>query len=94
MSRDTQATMPPVRPGDSGPAMSVGPSRDALELIAEGVTDLAGFGIAAISVVREDGKLELIAIAGDDDAAQSVRGRRTPVASLMKESRRPTTGGC
>lgn len=85
MSPDTQAIQPPARPGDPAPPMSVGPSRDALELIAEGVTDLAGFGIAAISVVREDGKLELIAIAGDDDAAQSVRGRRTPVASLMKE---------
>lgn len=85
MSPDTQATQPPARPGDPAPPMSVGPSRDALELIAEGVTDLAGFGIAAISVVRDDGKLELIAIAGDDDAAQSVRGRRTPVASLMKE---------
>jgi len=84
MSPDTQATQPPVRPGDPAPPMSVGSSRDALELIAEGVTDLAGFGIAAISVVRDDGKLELIAIAGDDDA-QSVRGRRTPVASLMKE---------
>ncbi len=71
--------------GDRANAWSDGPSRDALELIAEGVTQVAGFGIAAISVVREDGTLELIAIAGDDDAAQSVRGRRTPVASLMKE---------
>lgn len=71
--------------GDRAHTWSDGPSRDALELIAEGVTQVAGFGIAAISVVREDGTLELIAIAGDDAAAQSVRGRRTPVASLMTE---------
>ncbi len=69
-------------PVDRSPAWSQG---DALELIAEGVTDLAGFGIAAISVVRDDGKLELIAISGDDGAAEGIRGRRTPVASLMAE---------
>ena len=85
MSPDTQAPLPPARPGDPAPPMSAGPARDALQLIAEGVTAVAGFGIAAISVVRDDGKLELIAIAGDDDAAQSVRGRRTPVASFVKE---------
>lgn len=85
MSRDTHAPTPAARPGDQARTWLEGPSRDALELIAEGVTDLAGFGIAAISVVRDDGKLELIAIAGDNDAAQSVRGRRTPVASLMAE---------
>ena len=85
MPPDTQATQPSARPGEAAPTIPAGPSSDALELIAQGVTDLAGFGIAAISVVRDDGRLELIAIAGDDDAAQSVRGRRTPVASLMKE---------
>ena len=85
MSTDTQAAEPPAGPEDRARPMSDVPSSDALELIAQGVTDLAGFGIAAISVVRDDGKLELIAIAGDDEAAQSVRGRRTPVASLMKE---------
>ena len=86
MSRDTsdhQIAAPSS--GDRAPTWSEGPSRDALELIAEGVTQVAGFGIAAISVVRDDGKLELIAIAGDDGAAEAVRGRRTPVASLMTE---------
>jgi signal transduction histidine kinase len=61
------------------------PSRDALQLIAEGVTRVAGFGIAAISVVRSDGKLEVMAVAGSDDAWESLQGRRTPVDQLSRE---------
>ena len=61
------------------------PSRDALQLIAEGVTKVAGFGIAAISVVRADGKLEVMAVAGMEDAGASLRGRRTPVDQLSAE---------
>lgn len=62
-----------------------GPSRDALQLIAEGVTDLAGFGVAAISVAREDGKLEVMAISGPDRARRELLGRRTPTDDLMVE---------
>jgi signal transduction histidine kinase len=67
------------------PIWSDAPSRDALQLIAEGVTELAGFGIAAISVVRDDGKLEVMAVAGSDDARESLQGRRTPIDQLMVE---------
>lgn len=67
------------------PAWSDAPSRDALQLIAEGVTDLAGFGIAAISMVRDDGKLEVMAVAGSDEARESLQGRRTPLDRLMVE---------
>ena len=59
--------------------------RDALQLIAEGVTQLAGFGIAAISVVREDGKLESVAIAGNDQARRELEGTRTSVDRLLEE---------
>ena len=41
--------------------------RAALQLIAEGVTELAGFELAAISIVH-DGRLHTIAIAGDEHA--------------------------
>ncbi|MGB0101944.1 MAG: ATP-binding protein [Nocardioides sp.] len=61
------------------------PSRDALRMIAEGVTRVAGFGIAAISVVRSDGKLEVMAVAGSDEASESLQGRRTPVDQLSAE---------
>jgi signal transduction histidine kinase len=60
-------------------------SRDALQLIAEGVTDVAHFGVAAISVVREDGKLEVVAVAGSDVARQQLEGSRTPVDRLANE---------
>ena len=61
------------------------PSRDALQLIAEGVTKVAGFGIAAISVARSDGKLEVMAVAGSDEARDSLQGRRTPLDQLSRE---------
>jgi signal transduction histidine kinase len=80
MSRESADSVTPVRP-----IWSDGPSRDALQLIAEGVTDLAGFGVAAISVAREDGKLEVAAVAGSDEARIELQGRRTPIDTLMAE---------
>jgi signal transduction histidine kinase len=65
--------------------LSDAPSRDALQLIAEGVTQLAGFGVAAISVVRPDGKLEVMAVAGSDAAREQLQGTRTPVDRLTRE---------
>ncbi|GAB6985316.1 hypothetical protein JCM10369A_18400 [Nocardioides pyridinolyticus] len=49
------------------------------------MTQVAGFGIAAISVVRADGKLEVVAVAGNEEARDSLRGRRTPVDQLLRE---------
>ena len=60
-------------------------SREALQTIAEGVTQLAGFGVAAISVVRDDGKLEVMAVAGSDEAREQLEGTRTPVDRLERE---------
>ncbi|GAA2138653.1 hypothetical protein GCM10009844_06840 [Nocardioides koreensis] len=60
-------------------------SREALQTIAEGVTQLAGFGVAAISVVRDDGKLEVMAVAGSDEAREQLEGTRTPVDRLEQE---------
>lgn len=80
MPRETPAETTGERPRLSDAA-----SRDALQLIAEGVTQLAGFGIAAISVVREDGKLESVAVAGNDQARAELQGTRTPVDRLLQE---------
>jgi signal transduction histidine kinase len=60
-------------------------SRDTLQLIAEGVTQVAGFGIAAISVVREDGALESVAVAGSDEARAELEGTRTTEERLLEE---------
>jgi signal transduction histidine kinase len=56
----------------------------ALQLIAEGVTELAGFDVAAISVVR-DGVLHLAAVAGDDTARQELARLSTPVDAVLAE---------
>ncbi len=82
MTRDTPQDPPVTSPPAS---WSDAPSRDALQLIAEGVTQLAGFGVAAISAVREDGKMEVMAVAGSDAARLELEGRRTPVDRLTGE---------
>ena len=60
------------------------PSREALQLIAEGVTQLAGFGIASITVVR-NGMLESVAVAGNEQAKAELDGTSTPVARVEAE---------
>ena len=82
MSRDIPQD--PIAPAESLD-WSDAPSRDAIQLIAEGVTQLAGFGVAAISAVREDGKLEVMAVAGSDAAREQLHGVRTPVDRLSRE---------
>jgi signal transduction histidine kinase len=58
--------------------------QSALQLIAEGVTELAGFEIAAISVVR-DGVLHHVAVAGDERVRTELADLRTPVDALLAE---------
>jgi signal transduction histidine kinase len=65
-------------------------SRQALELIAEGITELVGFELSAISVVRRssdaDAELEVVAIAGAEGVIdQNIVGRRSPLAALLTE---------
>jgi signal transduction histidine kinase len=62
-----------------------GSGDDALQLIAEGVTAIAGWGVAAISVVRDDGYMQVMAVAGSEDARYQLEGRRTPIRKLMGE---------
>jgi signal transduction histidine kinase len=56
----------------------------ALQFIAEGVTELAGFALAAISIVHE-GRLHTIAIAGDDPARAEVSTLYPPIATVLDE---------
>lgn len=65
-------------------------SRQALELIAEGITELVGFELSAISVVRRssdaDPELEVVAIAGAEGVIdENIVGRRSPLAALLTE---------
>ena len=58
--------------------------QSALQFIAEGVVELAGFDVAAISVVR-DGILHYAAVAGDDRARRELAELRTPVDAVLAE---------
>ena len=58
--------------------------QSALQLIAEGVTELAGFDVAAISVVR-DGVFHSVAVAGDERARTELAELRTPVEAVLAE---------
>jgi hypothetical protein len=58
--------------------------RAALQLIAEGVTELAGFELAAISIVH-DGRLHTIAIAGPEHADAELSTLQPRVAEVLAE---------
>ncbi len=54
----------------------------ALQFVAEGVTELAGFELAALSIVHDE-HLHTVAVAGGDDAELSTV--HTPVGALLAE---------
>ena len=57
---------------------------DAFQLIADGVTAVGGFGVAAISVVRGP-YLVVEAVSGSDEARAQLQGTRTTVTELLDE---------
>lgn len=59
--------------------------QDALQQIAEGVTAVAGFGVAAVSVLRETGEFEVVAVAGSDDCRETLLGNFTPLSDIEAE---------
>ena len=58
--------------------------RAALQFIAEGVTELAGFEVAAISLVV-DGVLHTVAVAGDEGAGEELATMHPPVEAVLAE---------
>ena len=59
-------------------------SRDALRLIAEAVREMAGFQVAAISVVRGE-DLHSVAIAGSEEAREALWDAVTPLQVIHDE---------
>src|SRR6478609_4508002 len=57
----------------------------ALQVIAEGLVELAGFEVAALSVVRDSQHMQVMAVAGSDEARDTLLGTFTPIARLMEE---------
>jgi signal transduction histidine kinase len=56
-----------------------------LRLVADGVVDGVGFGVAAISYLRPDRMLEVVAVSGSSQASDQLLGRRRPLAELDEE---------
>jgi signal transduction histidine kinase len=55
------------------------------DMVVDGAADVVGFKVAAISLVMPSGDVEVVAVAGDDDARAELLGRRTPRANLEAE---------
>jgi len=55
------------------------------EMVVDGAADVVGFKVAAISLVIPSGDVEVVAVAGDDDARSELMGRRTPRINLEAE---------
>lgn len=60
-------------------------THEALLVIAEGITQLAGFEVAAVSVVRDSQHMQVMAVAGSEEARETLQGTFTPIARLMEE---------
>lgn len=58
---------------------------EALQNIAEVVTELLGFEVAAISIARDEHVLEMVAVAGSPAAREQLLGRRTSIADIEQE---------
>ena len=53
--------------------------------VVAGAADVVGFKVAAISLVIPSGDVEVVAVAGDDDARAEIMGRRTARINLEAE---------
>ncbi|HEX6247628.1 MAG TPA: ATP-binding protein [Nocardioidaceae bacterium] len=56
-----------------------------LQTLVEGVADVTGFAVAAVSFLHADQQLEVVAVAGDDAARDELIGTRTPVEDISAE---------
>src|SRR3954451_45442 len=55
------------------------------DMVVDGAADVVGFKVAAISLVVPSGDVEVVAVAGDDDARSELLGRRTRRENLEAE---------
>jgi signal transduction histidine kinase len=70
---------------DEATSWADGATREALLVIAEGITQLGGFDVAAVSVVRDSQVMQVMAVAGSDGARDTLLGTFTPITRLMAE---------
>ena len=56
-----------------------------LQSLVDGVADVTGFAVAAVSYLHPDRHLEVLAVAGDDTAREQLLGIRTPLDAIIDE---------
>ncbi len=56
-----------------------------LQSLVDGVTDVAGFAVAAVSILHPNQEFEVLAVAGDDALRDHLLGNRTPVREILEE---------
>lgn len=59
--------------------------QETLDAVTQGVLDFAGFGVAAISVVRGDRLSEVVSVAGPEEATKLLLGSTVPVWDLLPD---------
>ncbi|WP_168929792.1 HAMP domain-containing sensor histidine kinase [Nocardioides sp. GY 10127] len=60
------------------------PADEMLDLVTEGVTRIAGFGVAAIGLVRGD-MLQIVSVAGSEEARGELLGTCTPLSMALAD---------
>lgn len=58
---------------------------ELLELVASGVADVVGFQVAAVSLLQPGDEFEVVAVAGDDDARDTLLGTRMARSAFEAE---------
>lgn len=59
--------------------------REAIQAIADGVCEIAGFGVAAASVMLESDEFEIVAVSSEDPTVRELIGKRNPRAAIDAE---------
>jgi signal transduction histidine kinase len=72
-------------PVDEATSWADDTTHEALQVIADGITQLAGFGVAAVSVARDSHHMQVMAVAGSDEARDTLQGTFTPIVRLLEE---------
>jgi signal transduction histidine kinase len=57
--------------------------QETLDAVTQGVVDVTGFGIAAISVVRDDRLAQMVSVAGPEEASKVLLGTTVPVWDIV-----------
>ena len=55
-----------------------------LDAVAQGVVDVAGFGVAVVNLLRPDDVFEVVSVAGDEGARAALLGNREPAADWAR----------